>query len=372
MRSGPHPLQIHIGMAASSWPVMSSETGLSLAEEMAGGMEKMLRGIRKYQQHPYKPDQTELPLFWEKGTVTVRRCAVPEAVGKQGALLIVPSLINRSAILDLCAQRSFTRWLTQQGITVYLLDWGDAADDAQQDDIDTIVLQRLVPALEKVAMAEVGPVAALGYCMGGTLLMAAASHASQNLERLVLLAAPWDFHGGRRDLLNRLRFWAPSAMPYIEAGMPLPVEGIQTLFASLDPAMAARKFTKFDDMDPESGEARLFVAVEDWLNDGVALPPRIAKDCIERWFFENEPGQGQWHVGGQVIDPAAIKKPCLVVTSSRDRLVEYAQAAPLAQAMPSAKIHDPGCGHIGMIGGKNSIEKVWRPIADFLKESARS
>ncbi len=365
MRTGPHPLPIHIGMATSAWPVMSQAEGVSLSQEMAGGMEKMLRGIRKYQEHPYKPEQEALPLVWESGTVTVGKC---EAVEQTGALVIVPSLINRSSILDLCEERSFTRWMAGQGITVYLLDWGDVSQDPEQNDIDALVLQRLVPALEVVSEMEGGPVAALGYCMGGTLLLSAAVHVPDSVARLVMLAAPWDFHAGQQDLLNRIKFWAPSTTSYIDAGVPLPVEGIQTLFASLNPIMGARKFASFDDMEPDSAAARLFVAVEDWLNEGVALPAQVAKHCLERWFSANEPGQGQWGVGEKVIDPASVKAPTLIVTSKKDRLVEYEQAACLKGLMPDATILNPECGHIGMIAGAQSIKKVWQPIADFLKE----
>ena len=363
MRTGPHPLPIHIGMASSAWPVMSQEEGLKLSQEMAGGIEKMLRGIRKYQQHPYKPEQEALPVFWKRGTVTVRRC---EAANKHGALVIIPSLVNRASILDLCEERSLTRWLAGQGVSVYLLDWGDVAQDPAQSDIDALVLQRLVPALEAVAKEEGRAVAALGYCMGGTLLMSAIAHTPKVIERLVMLAVPWDFHAGRQDLLNRVKFWAPKAESYTEAGKVLPVEGIQTLFASLDPLMAARKFASFDDMDPNSDTARLFIAVEDWLNDGVALPAPVAKHCIEKWFFANEPGQGQWIVGGRVIDPALVEVSTLIVTSKKDRLVEYEQAACLEGIMPDAKILSPACGHIGMIAGARSIEDVWQPIAGFL------
>lgn len=364
MRTGPHPLPIHIGMATSAWPVMSQAEGEKLAQEMTGGMEKMLRGIRKYQEHPYKPEQEPLPLVWERGTVTVRLCRSDKS---KGALIIVPSLINRSAILDLCAERSFTRWMAGQGLNVYLLDWGDVSKDSEQDNIDALVLERLLPALEFIAAKEGEPVAGMGYCMGGTLLLGAAVHRKQVMNRLVMLAAPWDFHAGRQDLLNRIKFWAPATASYVNAGQPLPVEAIQTLFASLDPVMSARKFASFDDMDQNSDTARLFIAVEDWLNDGVSLPAQVAKHCIENWFFANEPGRGQWRVGGVTVDPAAIAVPVLVVTSKKDRLVEYEQAAKLVDIIPGAKILEPGCGHIGMIAGARSVEDVWQPIAAFLK-----
>lgn len=360
MRKGPYPLAVHVGMATSSWPVASQAREYELAIEMAGGLSKMLQGIQLYHAHPYRPSQEELPIVWRSGTVTLRRC------GQGPAVFLVPSLINRSGILDLRAERSLARWLSQRGHAVYLMDWGDAAQDPQQNSMDALVLERLVPALEFAAQEEGGKVAALGYCMGGTILLAAAMH-TDVINKFVMLAAPWDFHAGQHALLDRMKFWAPGAAPFIQGGQPLPVEGIQTLFASLDPNQSARKFAGFVDMDQDSEEARMFVAVEDWLNDGTALPSEVARVCIEDWFFANQPAKGQWIVRGKAVDPAQIAAPMLVVSSKKDRLVEYESAAALKGSAQKAEILNPGCGHIGMIAGKRSVEDVWQPIANFLK-----
>lgn len=363
-RTGPYPLSVHLGMAASSWPVFSEAQGFDLAAEMGGGLEKMLQGVKLYHSHPYKRTLPKLPVVFESGTVSVGRA---EASNPAGAILLVPSLINRSYILDLCEERSLARWLAAQGITAYLLDWGDAASDPKQEDLDALIMKRLVPAIARVAEIEGRPVAALGYCMGGTILTAAAIHAERHIDRLVMLASPWDFHAGSQSLLKRMKFWAPTARPYIEGGQALPVEGIQTLFASLDPAMAARKFSTFAEMDQGSPEARLFVATEDWLNEGVALAAGVAKDCIDGWFFENKPAQGAWQAGGVRIKPETLNKKLLIVSSRRDRLVEYESAAALKAHMPWAELLSPDCGHIGMIAGKDSIQKLWVPIAAWLK-----
>lgn len=363
MRKGPYPLSVHIGMATSSWPVLSNQKELALLQEMSDGIQKMLQGIQQYQSHPYRPKSVGGKEVWRNGTVSVRRYG--DAKGKR-ALLLVPSLINGSSIFDLCTERSFASWLEHHGMNVYLLDWGAITNDAEQSTMDALVLQRLVPAIQAVCEMEEQPVNVLGYCMGGTMMMAAAKHVQHQLARMVMLATPWDFHAGSQDLLHRVQYWAPSAMTFINSGQDLPVEGIQTLFASLDPAMAARKFIRFVDMPGDSEEAKLFVAVEDWLNDGVALPAAVAKHCIEDWFFENKPGQGAWSIGGELVDPQAIAHQTLIVTSHRDKLVEYDSAAALAKALPNAEILDTDCGHIGMIAGQHSVKNVWQPIADWL------
>ncbi len=365
MRTGPRPLHVHLGMAISSLPVFSGKSELALADEMGGELNKMLRGISKYQNHSYRPEQSSLPVVWEAGTLSIRKCSVEDAAH---TIVLIPSIINRSGILDLCEQRSFTRWVASKGVNVYLLDWGDVSEDEMQENMEALVMKRLIPALKAVHEMEGGrPIHALGYCMGGTLLLGAAAHAPEIFNRLVLLASPWDFHAGRQDLLSRVKFWEPTIRPIIDAGLNLPVESVQTLFASLDPTIAARKFANFDDMDGESAEAELFIAVEDWLNDGVALPASFAKECIYGWFIRNITRRGAWCVGGKIIDPEQIDIETLIVTSDKDRLVEYASAAFLGGVLPNAHVLNTQCGHIGMVAGSQSIKKVWQPIADFIK-----
>lgn len=368
MRKGPYPLSVHVGMATSSWPLYSDATEQALAIEMAGGLSKMLHGISLYQNHPYTATQPELPIVWQEGTVTLRLCA---GSGTGRPVVLVPSLINRSGILDLSAERSLARWLAGQGHNVYLMDWGDVATDPTQNSMDLLVLGRLVPALQYAAQKEGRKIAALGYCMGGTILVAAAMH-TKVVERYIMLAAPWDFHAEPHTLLDRMTFWAPTAQPYIAAGQPLPVEGIQTLFASLDPGQAARKFSGFVDMDQNSQKAHLFIATEDWLNDGVSLPPEIARICIEEWFFENRTKKGMWVVGGEAVRPGQIAAPFLVISSEKDRLVEYESAAALCKIVQQSELLNPGCGHIGMIAGKDSVSGVWEPIHSFLQKDFKT
>ena len=58
----------------------------------------------------------------------------------------------------------------------------------------------------------------------------------------------------------------------------LPVDLLQSLFALLDPWGVADKYRGFARLPPDSERARLFVALEDWLNDGVPLAAEVARD----------------------------------------------------------------------------------------------
>src|SRR3546814_15568197 len=53
----------------------------------------------------------------------------------------------------------------------------------------------------------------------------------------------------------------------------LEVDVLQGFFWALDPFTALKKFTQFATLAPDSDAARRFVAMEDWLNDGVPFWP---------------------------------------------------------------------------------------------------
>src|SRR3546814_9479694 len=112
--------------------------------------------------------------------------------------------------------------------------------------------------------------ALVGYCLGGTMAMAAA--ALRDAMSVTTIAAPWRFSGFPAEARVRLsRLWH-DAEPAAAAMGLLPMEVLQSAFWSLDPARTVAKFEAFADMDSGPPEARAFVCLEDWASDGPPLP----------------------------------------------------------------------------------------------------
>lgn len=348
LRRGPRPLPAFVGMAGLF--ARSPESRL-----------RMIEGLKLYQSHPFRRPATVDRIIWQDGTVTIRH--IP-AQGKRH-LLLVPSMINRSVIMDLLPTRSFARWLAARGIDVYLLDWGEPKDDSGQQTLDDILHQKLLPSLlflnEKTGGYDV-----LGYCMGGTLLAGAVHLEPEGLNKVIYLAAPWDFLAGGRELQQQVLLGTPSALQITEQGGVLPSGWIQSVFAAVNAERNIHKFANFAAMDQDSDQARLFVAVEDWLNDGVDLPSALARACVVDWYGQNKPAKGEWIVDGRAVDPARTKNPVLVVTSSTDRLVPEESSHALASMIPQARLLTSTCGHIGMMTGRRAQDEVWKPIADWI------
>jgi len=156
-------------------------------------------------------------------------------------------------------------------------------------------------------------------------------------------------------------------MPVVEAWGELPLDLLQAFFALVDPMQVPRKFITFAGLEPQSEKARLFVALEDWLNDGVALPAAVARDCLSGWYGRNDTARGRWMIAGQFVDPSRIRLPTLVLIPEKDRIVPPCSARVLAESIPKARVHNPHLGHIGMIVSAGAEKIVWEPLSEWLR-----
>ena len=119
-------------------------------------------------------------------------------------------------------------------------------------------------------------------------------------------------------------------------------------------------------MDMSSGAAANFVALEDWLNDGVPLTEKVAEECLRDWYGQNVTGRGNWTIQGQEIRPGELEVPALSIVSLKDRIVPAASSMALAQCLPHSEILQTSLGHIGMTVSGAAQSKIWKPISDWL------
>lgn len=344
-RRGPRPLLLHLA------------SGSERPSSPAGFDEELLAGIAAYRRHPYFRDLPDPPAIWSEGETRLL-----DYGGSGPPVLFIPSLINRAYVLDLMRSRSMLRWLAAHGVHPLLLDWGWPGPAERQFTLTDVIAGRLERAVR--ALGE--PVVLAGYCMGGLLALAAALRLSGRVTGLVLLATPWDFHAENQDEAVRLAAALRTLEPLLEATGTLPIDALQTLFAAIEPGSVAAKFRGFAHTDQASEAAQNFVALEDWLNDGVPLAAPVARECLQQWYGENRPGSGTWRIDGALVDPAAVRCPTFIAAPARDRIVPPGSAQPLAGHIPGAILHQPQAGHIGMTAGPRAQATLWSPLLDWL------
>jgi polyhydroxyalkanoate synthase len=398
MRRGPRPLLLHLTLAMlrstvsgatsplwnADWPNSPNGSSASLAairqsipnlganhdaEFPAAVVAETIRqdaalieGIAAYRRHPWRRTLIDPPTIWSEGGTRLLDYGPPGG----RPVLFVPSLINRAYVLDLAEGHSMLRWLASRGVRPLLLDWGWPEETERRFTLTDYVAGRLERALTAAAKAAGQPPVLAGYCMGGTLAVAAAQRRPDLISGLALLAAPWDFHAPEPERAIQAAQTLPLLEPAMAFSHALPVDLLQSLFALLDPWGVAEKYRAFARLPQDSERALLFVALEDWLNDGIPLAAEVARSCLATWYGENAPARGNWHIAGLPVDPTAITHPTFVAVPGRDRIVPPETARPLAHLIPGAILHQPLAGHIGMAAGARAETSLWRPLLDWL------
>ncbi len=315
------------------------------------------------------PKHPALPVIWQDGSTRLLHAAPKGARRPPVPVILIPSLINRATILDLSPRRSLTRDLQSQNIDAYLVDW-DAPGATEQSFTLEDYIDRLTHIRDHVTETVGTRPALIGYCMGGLLALALAARAPDKVAALALLATPWDFNAVPEAPRRLLAATMPTLERVIEIGGVLPVDVLQAMFASLDPGATVRKFRHFATLDPRSAAAHAFVALEDWLNDGVPLAGPVARACLREWYIDNVTAKGTWRVGKHLVTPAKLGIPALAVIPSGDVIVPPASARALADALPTCETITAKAGHIGMVVGSGAKRELYTPLGTWLNNTA--
>ncbi|MGB8274915.1 MAG: alpha/beta fold hydrolase [Alphaproteobacteria bacterium] len=403
-RLGPRPLPVHLAAAAMTW--MSSraawhvwkrgsiawkgdltQTAAALKESLDAADPKALdaafereirtrlnafvTGVLAYRRHPYVRMLADPPSVFESGAMRLLDYGATDEAAHEGMpVLIVPSLINRAYVLDLSEKKSLLRFFATRGLRPLLVDWGRPGPAERNYTLTDYIAGVLESALDKTIEITGRKPAVLGYCMGGNLALALAARRSEDVTGLALLAMPWDFHAGRTAQSQVVVAAGGPLGPVLDRLGELPVDILQAMFSSLDPMSAARKFCAFAALAATpTNQTRVeeFIALEDWLNDGVPLVSGVARECLAGWYGGNEPARGLWRIAAQFIDPAQVHCPALVVVPAHDRIVPPESADAVTARLPEGERMTPPLGHIGMVVGGRARTELWEPLASWLE-----
>lgn len=340
---GPRPLPLFLDMLREETAASPERRALALA------------GLRAYQDASRPSLRKAMPVCLRRGRARLRDYGTKGTKGASGRpVVFVPSLINPPHILDLLPDVSLLRWLARNGHRPLLLDWGEQGPAARDMDVTAHVTRVLLPLIAKLPE----PPVLVGYCLGGTIALAAACAAP--VAGLALIATPWRFDGFGADARAAIAQLWQAARPACEQLGLVPMEVLQSGFWRLDPARTIAKYEAFAGLDPASPQARTFVAMEDWANAGAPLPFATGRQLFEAFVGTDLTGTGGWHVGDVAIGPEALDCPTIEFVSRHDRIVPAASAA----GLPGRR--DLAAGHVGMIVGRGARAQLWEPLADWL------
>lgn len=344
--------------------------------KVAAGVEK-LSGI--------KDDEIQIALtpkdeVFRTEKVTLYRYRPLREARFRTPMLIAYSLIGRHTMTDLQEDRSLVRNLLNQGVDLWVVDWGNPTRADKWltiDDYVSVFLDDCITAMCKET--GVDKVSLLGICEGGVFTLAYAALNPERVQNLVLTITPLDFHAGSATLDGQEGFinvWTRSLTPddvdrMIEVWGVLPGEFMSAVFSMLTPMRSMTKYN-VDLLDVVDDEKKLlnFLRMEKWLADRPHHPGEAAKEWLKDLYQDNLLIKNEWELGGRKVDLRQVTMPVLNIYAEADHIIPPPTSRALDGKLGSDDYTEMGLrgGHIGMFVSSKSQGIVGKGIADWLSE----
>ncbi len=337
-----------------------------LASQVDSKLKDLTAAITYLNNYQYKRDVEEPETLWQEGSSKL--FAYNSTDGDGSVVLFIPSLINRAYILDLSKKRSFVRYLQKQNITSYLIDWGEPGSAEIEFSLDDYIAERLDKIIEFIWQKEKRPIFLAGYCMGGLIACASTLRNESKIKGLIMMATPWDFHVKEFARVSMGEESVSILEKVINSMEKVPANLIQSMFYYLHPSLVKQKFDSiFNIINDEAKNLEEFAALENWVNDGVAMSRKVSKECFIDWVHYNNIKNNKWQVEGEIVSPVKISVPVLFVMAKNDHIVPTESTLPLIALVKNKQVIISDSGHVSMVAGSRARKTVWEPFAEWVR-----
>lgn len=275
-------------------------------------------------------------------------------------LLIIPPWINKFYVLDLNPEKSFVRWATAQGLTVFVVSWVNPDESRAEKGFEDYMREGVMAALDAIEQATgEKKIAAAGYCVGGTLLAAT----------LAYMAATGD------ERIDSVTFFA-TQVDFSDAG-DLQIFVDEARLAALDESMARTGYLEgvkmanaFNMLRPNEliwnyvvnnymkGVEPAAFDLLTWNSDCTRIPRANHSFYLRNCYLENNLTRGEMTIDGVKLNLRKVKIPVYELAAKEDHI------APARSVFTGAKYFGgpvkyvlAGAGHIAGVVNPPSKEK---------------
>jgi polyhydroxyalkanoate synthase len=285
-------------------------------------------------------------------------------------LLLIYALINRETMLDLQPGRSVVENFLNEGVDIYMIDWGYPTRKDRYLGIDDHVNTYINDIVDFIRERNKVPkINIMGICMGGTFSVMFSALHPEKVQNLITTVTPTRF-----DIdTGLLNLWMPK-VPVDELTNTygnIPGDFLNLGFLLLNPArLMIDKYTGLFEHLDDKKFVEDFMRMEKWIFDSPDIPGETFREFIKDCFQENLLIQNKMMVGGKLVDLKKVTMPLLNIYGKFDHLVPPEACEQLTSKVGSKDTEDIclKTGHIGIyVSSRCQLEFVPK-ITKWLKE----
>jgi polyhydroxyalkanoate synthase subunit PhaC len=352
----------------------TTASGADVAERMRREVERSIlrarNGIR-YVTTSANVGATPKDVVWRRGRAELWRYH-GGPIRYDPPLVFVPSIVSKSYILDLRPGSSTVEFFLEQGLDVFLLDWGIPDERDADNTIETYVdeyLPRAVAAVRRETGCD--EVTLAGYCLGGVFsILYAAGRDDSYVRNLILLAVPIDF--------GELGSWVA---PIVEGRLNpdelvdetgnIPADAIYTGFYMQAPTKElALNATLLENLwNDEFVDG--YQAMAQWSREQLPFPGAAARQVVEELVRKNVLMTGKMRVGRRVVDFGDFDGNVLNAFAEKDNVVVPTAAQPASALVGRPESRDElrlGGGHVTFATGSRAFKQTLPAIMEWIAE----
>ena len=353
-------------------PKISVDLILSkLAEEA----EKAGESAQKASDVLLEPLETEIAItpydvIYEEDRVKLKHYKPTVDIQLKRPLLVVYALINRETMLDLQPGRSVVQNFLEEGIDVYMIDWGYPARKDRYLTIDDHVNGYMDSIVDFILdKHNLDKIHLMGICMGGTFCVIYSALHPEKVKNLVTTVTPTNFDTNQ----GLLHIWMKDmdVDRIVDTYGNIPGDIMNMGFLLLNPArLMIDKYVGFIENMANKKFVENFVRMEKWIFDSPDVPGETFRQFVRDCYQKNLLIQSKMEVGGKRVDLKKITMPLLNYYGKYDHLVPPEACELLTGKVGSKDVEDIclDTGHIGIYVSSKYQKKFAPRIARWLKE----
>jgi polyhydroxyalkanoate synthase subunit PhaC len=339
-----------------------------MMDELQTTSKKMVKGYEILSQmEEVEVATTPKELVWQNDLVKLYHYKRDTPAKSKIPVLVSFAIMNRHDVLDLQPDRSLMKKLLDEGLDIYIMDWGYPKQQHKFLTMEDYILGFMNDAVDFVRKSTNSPkIHKMGICQGGTFSAIYASLFPEKLKTLTVYVTPFDFGGNECMLYKWTKDIDVDVM--VDSLGIIPADMLNAGFGSLKPSADMSKYLGMVDVMQDEAKLANFLRMEKWKNDCPDLAGEMFRKYIKDLWRDNKLIKGEFELGGHLVNLKNITMPFLNIYATEDNIIPNTSTKPVMKLIGSKDKEEyafPG-GHIGVFVGGKSQKELGPKVAQWV------